>query len=160
MRQSQKQRIDRQTKDKQKHFHKHTSSSSSTATPKQQLRLMRNTNYHLGVNRLILSYVLSPSVFVYPAKEAHNKKSKLKLQHSGSIQCILWVLWLFFVPSKIHTELVLISSWVHTVSKWFGIQKNLRHLSFRYVDNQVFISLSTGDLYIYRRQPGKIFSGW
>lgn len=90
MRQSQKQRIDRQTKDKQKHFHKHTSSSSSsTATPKQQLRLMRNTNYHLGVNRLILSYVLSPSVFVYPAKEAQNKKSKLKLQHSGSIQCIL-----------------------------------------------------------------------
>lgn len=89
MRQSQKQRIDRQTKDKQKHFHKHTSSSSSTATPKQQLRLVKNTNYHLGVIRLILSYVLSPSVFVYPAKEAQNKKSKLKLQHSGSIQCIL-----------------------------------------------------------------------
>lgn len=51
-------------------------------------------------------------IFVYPAKEAQNKKSKLKLQLSGSIQCIL------------------------------------------YVDNQVFISLSTGDLYIYRRQPG------
>jgi len=51
-------------------------------------------------------------IFMYPANEAQTKKTKLKIQHSGSIQCIL------------------------------------------YVDNQVFISLSTGDLYIYRRQPG------
>lgn len=51
-------------------------------------------------------------IFLYPANETQNKKSKLKIQLSGSIQCIL------------------------------------------YVDNQVFISLSTGHLYIYRRQPG------
>ena len=34
-------------------------------------------------------FVLCFSVYMYPANEAQTKKSKLKIQHSGSIQCIL-----------------------------------------------------------------------
>lgn len=140
------------------------------------------------VNPNISHASVSVSIHVYQSSDnIRNRKNSMKMQHSASILCILWVCSLCFKNKNTTVKLLSLYFQILNEGIWgekkdekayaaagfiqfnfycppsyfiFTIFSSFFFFSFfRYFDNKVFVSLANGEVIVYQREAGKRKNG-